>query len=493
MKQYLSIILMVVLLSISGCLDDTVEPAQTGTIVGQVISDTGYQGEANVTITVTPAIGSRISDTTGQFVFNEVQAGTYAIQASKSGYKTAVQSIEVTAQDTSHVTLTLDKVIELNLPPSMPTLVSPPDGAVLDPMTVIDLVWSSDDPEGDSLNYTVSMFSTDFPDGQVLISNSPEAKIENISVSFGDTYRWQVMVHDHTNPAVYGPVWTFTTEPFPDHPFLFVRNDGISLIYSADLLGNEISLSSSSHNDWRPRMSPMRDKVAFISDRHINPEIFLMDRDGGQVSRLTSIGIAGSDHHVLDFAWFPTADKLAFMRFNKLYVINRDGTGLAAIYTAISGHVISECDITTDASKFALKLNTPDEYNSIIVLLDNTMTPIDTVLSDIPGRSGGLHFSVDGSTLLYTHDISGYEASDGRMLDSRIFRYDIATKTHTDISHAKESGTNDLDPRFSPNNAEVIFTNVSNDGLSESKIVKMWVDGTERTALFDSATMPEWK
>ena len=61
------------------------------------------------------------------------------------------------------------------------------------------------------------------------------------------------------------------------------------------------------------------------------------------------------------------------------------------------------------------------------------------------------------------------------------------------VASEKPYGTNDLDPRFSPNNAEVIFTNTSNDGISVKNIMKVTLQDITRTALFPDAEMPDWE
>ena len=78
-----------------------------------------------------------------------------------------------------------------------------------------------------------------------------------------------------------------------------------------------------------------------------------------------------------------------------------------------------------------------------------------------------------------------------------MFVYDMVADTTTDISDQKPDGTNDLEPIFSPNEAEVIFTNTSNDGISQKDIYTVEVDpgqgGAERTLLYENAFMPDWE
>ena len=75
-----------------------------------------------------------------------------------------------------------------------------------------------------------------------------------------------------------------------------------------------------------------------------------------------------------------------------------------------------------------------------------------------------------------------------------MFIYEIATSVVDDISLNKPAGTNDLDPKFSPNEAQVIFVNTSNDGISQKDIVVIDVLTTnDRTLFLENAKMPDWK
>ena len=96
---------------------------------------------------------------------------------------------------------------------------------------------------------------------------------------------------------------------------------------------------------------------------------------------------------------------------------------------------------------------------------------------------------------MFSRDVSDYQATNYRQLDTRMFIYNFIDDTFFDVSVAeKESGTNDLDPRFSPNEAYVIFVNTSNDGISQKNVTKTNFSGNiNRINLFTDATMPDWE
>jgi len=115
------------------------------------------------------------------------------------------------------------------------------------------------------------------------------------------------------------------------------------------------------------------------------------------------------------------------------------------------------------------------------------------LISNLPGTVQSPSFSINGQQILYTHDISGLESPDGRQLDSRIFIYDIVGGTSTDISSSKPAGTNDLNPRFSPTGAQVIFENRSNDNSGASSIWIVDLVSKARKQVFSNASMPDWR
>ena len=114
-------------------------------------------------------------------------------------------------------------------------------------------------------------------------------------------------------------------------------------------------------------------------------------------------------------------------------------------------------------------------------------------MTDLDGTIGSPSFSIDGKMILFSYDVSEFQSPDGRQLDARVFLYNLETEVLTDISVEKEEGTNDLEPRFSPTGAHIIFTNTPNDGISRKDIWKMERDGENRVLFVENGEMPDWK
>ena len=178
--------------------------------------------------------------------------------------------------------------------------------------------------------------------------------------------------------------------------------------------------------------------------------------------------------------------------------INSFGGGTTSIFETPNGEFITEVDVSEDNQKIALITNNTNGYNSNLYIINFQGEILDHILGNVEVALGGLDISVRGDLLLYSHDVSVFENESYRRLDSRIFLHDLTTGETTDLSLEKEGGINDLDPRFSPNEAEVIFVNTSNDGISQRDIYRMLIDEDDifiedRTLIIENGVMPDWE
>lgn len=79
-----------------------------------------------------------------------------------------------------------------------------------------------------------------------------------------------------------------------------------------------------------PSWSPDGRKIAFVSERDGNSEIYMMNADGSDVTRLT-------DHSADDWgaSWSPDGRKIAFVSDrdgnDEIYMMNADGTNVTRL------------------------------------------------------------------------------------------------------------------------------------------------------------------
>lgn len=485
---------LAILLLFGSCREDKITPEEYGSIVGVVLLDTDENIEIrNATISTNPPTSSIFTDSLGRFSFDSIQVNTYTLRAEKNQFITALESVTVFPNQTANVIIRLRPDSLDNNAPSLPFDEMPFDGEE-NVNNNLTLEWfATDEDDADILTYDVKLFNSDQTENELIAQNIDKSFVFLENLEYNQTYFWQVTVNDGQT-RVNGPVWQFKTKPFPDHRFLFVQEqNGKFDIYSSDATGNKVKLTNNSGSNWRPKMNPSRNKIAYISNIGLEPHLYLMNRDGSDVFKVTQIPITSYNIFEMDYCWSPDGTRLLYMNANKLYAINIDGTGLQLVNEAPEGFVFTTCDWTNQDERIAVRTTGTFNYNSETYILDNNGVYLQRILNDIEGSTGGVEFSIDGNHVVYTQDVSGFEAADGRQLDSRVFLLNLNNLTKTDLSIVKPPGTNDLDPHFSPDGSKVIFVNTNNDGISPKNVYIMDTDGTTRTLLFEDATMPEWK
>jgi hypothetical protein len=438
------------------------------------------------------------TDAEGKFTINNVKVGEYALQAQKDAYLTKFESVTVNKDLNSEVVFELSKNNGVNVAPTAPIAVAPLDNAIGQSLTT-KLQWNATDVNDDALTYELSV-RNDKNNVVAVFSDVKVKELELTNLLFGTKYFWQVSVTDGKSTAILSPVYTFSTVLFPNTRYLMVKKmNANNVIFAADSDKNTYQITSSENNSWRPRKNIQSGKIAYIQSNGAQNHIYTMNADGSDKIKVTnSIPIAGFNPDFVGFSWNASGDKIIYPNFDKLYEINSSGSGLRKIFQTPNGKFISECDWSNDGSKIAIKVNDSQGYNCEIYIINPSGAVLSYVLSGQNGAVGALNLSVTGTKLLYTADVSGYENPNYRKLDMQIFEFNLLTGFSTQVSTDKVAGTNDLDVRYAPNEAEVIFVNTSNDGASEKYITKMEVVPTSitslrREVLFTGFFMPDWE
>ncbi|WP_299115012.1 carboxypeptidase regulatory-like domain-containing protein [uncultured Winogradskyella sp.] len=499
MNQYIKNLLVIALaLVLVNCSEDPIDNFEKGTLTGIAVINGSNIPLENVKISTNPSSSTVFTDVDGNFIIEDIPVEQYSVQAELDGYLTAFEATEITSGVTVNVVFEMDIETANNRPPNTPVLVTPINNAV-DVALDTQLVWTGSDPDEDEINYTIEL-RNDFDDEVLSFSTVNDTMLDITGLRFGLKYFWQVGAKDNINAdVIQSVVGVFETINAPENRHVFVRKiNGNNVIFSTDTDGNELQLTSSSLNSFRPRQNTAADKIAFLSNSGSETHIFTMDLDGSNMEQITSqVQVNGFNLDEVDFAWTQNGGRLIYPNFDSIYSINVDGTGLQEVYQTTDGSFITEVAISADETFTAVKTNDASGYNVSIFTIDNSGTIIDNVLSGVLGAAGGLDISVDNQTILYWYDVSGFESSNYRQLDSRIFLYNRAMATADDLSDDKDAGTNDFDCRFTPNEAEIIFTNTSNDGVSQRNVLITDTDpndaGFIRVVFAEDAQMPDFE
>jgi hypothetical protein len=114
--------------------------------------------------------------------------------------------------------------------------------------------------------------------------------------------------------------------------------DGNNEIYSMNVDGTaQTNLTQNPAHDYEPEWSPDGTRIAFVSERDGNREIYSMNPDGSGQTNLTQT--SWGEHWL---TWSPDSTKIAFTSYvtwpAPIFVMNADGTGQTQLTTPSSNH-----------------------------------------------------------------------------------------------------------------------------------------------------------
>ena len=460
----------------------------------------------NVTISTNPSSSTVFTDSNGFFSISNIAVDDYSVMAELDNFDTAFEGVAIVSGEIATVAFELELTSIVNDPPSAPVLISPEDGAN-DLENEVEFVWNSSDSNAQTLTYDLELrnaFTNEIENFEV--EQDTTFVVDNLNL--GTTYFWQVTVDDGENEPVASSIGEFSTLAFPSNPFLFVKQEGDnSVIFSGAGEGDDsnsqvdlnlFQLTDDATNSFRPRRNVDAQRIAFLRTVGGDTHIFTMDLTGQNVEQVTStIPVAGFRQDELDFTWSPNGNRILYPFFDTLYSINPDGSGLEAVYQTTDGSFISEVDIQEfDEDLILLKTNNINGYQTrIFTLRLSTGLEELVVLEGELGAAGGAQISANGDFILYSRDISNSENPQYRIFASRLFVYDVIADVSSMLLTDVETGENDLDPRFSPSEGDIIFARSDNNVGASSSVFIFELDGTnpEDDELFTNANMPDWE
>jgi Carboxypeptidase regulatory-like domain len=504
MKNLFKYFFLATFIFIASCTEDTVDVERKGSISGTVVDkETGLPIEG-VKVSTNPASSSAITDELGEFFIENVLIDDYSVQAEILEYITTFEPVTVLEDETASVVIEMVLSNTENIAPLQPILVSPEDNA-MDVAETVEFVWNSSKNDNDDILYTLELRNG--TTSEIMLHEEISDTTYTIAnLSRGVNYFWQVKASDDFNDPVESSIRSFTTVGNgSDNRFYFVKKIGNNnVIYSGsdtpdldtEIDENLIQITDESFSCFRPRQDITSGKVAFLRNIGSETHLFVMDRDGTNINQVTqNIPVGGFRQDEVDFTWAVNGARLYYPHFNRIFAINPSGTGNTLVYEAPEGVFISEIDSNEANNLLVIKTNDAAGYNVRISIINpNTGSESAVVLEGLPGGAGGVDFSIDGTKVLYTRDISGFENPEYRQLDSRIFIYNLLDETTSEVDTDKPPGMNDLDAKYAPNEGGVIFMSTSNDGISQKNILFVAFDSFgNRELLFTDAFMPDWK
>ena len=477
-----------------GCNEDKLDVYATGILDGTILDFTSEKNLSGAIVTTNPPTVSVASDSAGYFIFKTIDVGDYNLIARKNGYVSESVSLSVQTDKTTTVVILMERSSEYNDPPEFNGSYTPRIEAINQPVD-LTFSWTATDPNPeDSVIYDMVLYESNNEESWEFKGLTDSTLyVENLR--FNTVYFWQVTASD-SYVSVNSDLLSFKTMPLPNNEFRFARKtgDGDYDVYSANSVDSIlVHLTRNTEDEWQPRLSPLRNKVAYVSHYNLEPHVFTMNRDGTNQKKISRRPITGYQNPGRGLTWTSDGERILYANYNRLSFIQHDGTVEGVITTAPANRHFRDIDCSPDGNLIvALTVGVNADDSEIYLMNSDGSNPV-VLVNNLAGIIEAPTFSIDSKKILFTRDVSGYSSSTNRQLDAHIFMIDINTMEITDLSTGKTNGTNDTQPRFSPNGANIIFENASNVPGSEKSLWTITSTGSERKEIIKNAEMPDWR
>ncbi|OGG55371.1 MAG: hypothetical protein A3F84_06175 [Candidatus Handelsmanbacteria bacterium RIFCSPLOWO2_12_FULL_64_10] len=226
---------------------------------------------------------------------------------------------------------------------------------------------------------------------------------------------------------------------------------------------NQTRLTNNSTADRHPSWSPDGTKIAFSSDRDGSGEIYTMNADGTNQTRLTN-NTTANDYRP---SWSPDGTKIAFQSNRdgvnnaEIYIMNADGTNQTRLTNNTTNDYFPSW--SPDGTKIAFTATRNGPWEIYVMNADGTgQTRLTTSTEDF------LAWSPDGTKIAFRSNRDG---------NNEIY---VMNADGTNPTRLTNNVASDSSPSWSPDGTKIAFAS-NRDGNNE--IYVMNADGTNPTRL----------
>jgi uncharacterized delta-60 repeat protein len=255
------------------------------------------------------------------------------------------------------------------------------------------------------------------------------------------------------------------------------RPDGINLeIYSMDPDGsNQTRLTTNEAADYDPALSTDATRIAFVSDRDKNDEIYVMNSDGTGQTRLTN-----NVDRDLNPSWSRDGTKIVFSSLRdgnwEIYVMDSNGANQTRLTTNTS--LDDEPSFSPDGSKIVFRSNRDGNPEIYVMDANGANQTRFTFHENVDNEPV---FSPDGSRIAFRSFRDG---------NSEIY---VMNENGSHQWNVSRNAAADYHPSFSPDGSRIAFATDRNAGQVEIYVMN-WVgsDPVRYTTNSVEDSRPSW-
>jgi Tol biopolymer transport system component len=361
--------------------------------------------------------------------------------------------------------------------PSPPTLSTPANESIVHvPYTKLE--WqSSSGANSYGLQVSTTPDFTSVVDEQMGIAGTYQL-VSGLKTN--TTYYWRVNASNVMGTSTWSQSWRFTTSVLQLDKIAFSSNrNGSWDIYimnrdgtnQTKITDNITGAFNTSLDDISISWSPDGTKIAFDSRNRGKFDIYTADSDGRNVSILTT-----DPSHDCYPAWSPNSNQIAFASNRddnfEIYVKNSDGSGKQRITKNTTAELFPSW--SPDGTKIAFTSNR-DGNDEIYVM--NSDGSNQTRLTDNVTADLFPSWSPDGTKIAFTSNRDGND-------EIYVMNSDGSNQTRITDNPAEDDT-----PKWSPDGSEIVFTS-NRDG--NFQIYIMDADGSNQSRLTNNSADDRW-
>ena len=294
-------------------------------------------------------------------------------------------------------------------------------------------------------------------------------------LDWGTPYAWKVMAFNAAGTSDWSEIWRFTTPvgPAVKNKIAFVSTrDGNREIYVMDDGGsNQARLTKNSARDSHPAWGLRKKRIVFTTDRDGNNELYVMNTDGSEQRRLLPKAI------VLDELWPSWSSNGRWIAFTaatkatktdllgKMQLFRFDRANKKMVRLTTTSFLEDHANWSPDSKRIAFTSSRSGDHD--IYVMDANGTNQTKLVGDL-APDWDPAWSPDGTRIAFV------SLRDG---NPEIY---VMNADGSDQARLTDNNADDIEPAWSPDNTRIAFAS-KRDGNYE--IYVMNADGSNQTRL----------